>query len=285
MLLLAQFANGVGSSAELLIVSIGIVIIMGYMRVVNLAHGECIMLGAYIAYYANTVMRLPFALSLPLAFLLCGGYGMLIERLIIRRLYGKEAETLLVTYGISIFMQQAVNLLCGSDLKYIRIPMEGILRLGNVVIPHYNIFTVATAVFVTLLTLAILYKTGFGMRMRAAAGNRGIAECLGINTAAVDTITFGYGVALAGLAGAVLAPMKGVSPFMGMPYLTDAFMNVVVGGLNSLPGIAISSALIGEARNLLAGRINEISASMIVFVIVIVVIRFRPEGLFSREKR
>jgi urea transport system permease protein len=285
MLLLAQFVNGVSSSAELLVVSLGIVIIMGYMRVVNLAHGECIMLGAYISYYTNTVFRLPFALTLPFAFLLCGGYGMLVERLIIRRLYGKEAETLLVTYGISIFMQQAVNLLCGPDLKYIRIPLEGILRVGGVAVPHYNLFTVAMSIFVTLLTLGIFYKTGFGMRMRAATGNRAIAECLGINTAAVDTITFGYGVGLAGLAGAILAPMKGVSPFMGIQYLTDAFMNVVVGGLSSLLGITLSSALIGEARNLLGGYINEINASMIVFVIVIIIIRFRPEGLFSREKR
>jgi urea transport system permease protein len=285
MLAAQQLVNGINSSALLLITSIGIVIIMGHMKVVNLAHGECIMLGAYISYYANTVLHLPFALTLPLAFLVCGLYGIAIERLVIRKLYGREGETLLVTYGISLIMQQAVNLICGSDMKYVRLPMEGIVRAGHVVIPAYNIFTIAVAVFVVLLTLFILYKTPFGKQMRATTGNRSMTQCLGINTTVVDTFTFGYGVALAGLAGAVLAPIKGVSPFMGIQYLTDAFMNVVVGGLSSLLGTTLSSTLIGESRNLLGGYMNEINASMIVFVIVIIVIRFRPEGLFSKQKR
>jgi urea transport system permease protein len=285
MLVLQQLVNGVSSSALLFVVSIGIVIIMGHMKVVNLAHGECIMLGAYISYYMGTVLKVPFVLTLPIAFALCGLFGVAIERIVIRKLYGKEGETLLVTYGISLFLQQAVNLLCGSDLKYVKLPMEGIVRVGGIVIPHYNIFTILVAVIVGLMTLALLYRTRFGMRMRATTGNRQITECLGINTALVDTVTFGYGVALAGLAGAVLAPIKGVSPFMGIQYLTDAFMNVVVGGLSSLFGTTLSSALIGESRNILGGYINEVNASMIVFLIVIVVIRIRPEGLFSRQRR
>ncbi|MDR1796431.1 MAG: urea ABC transporter permease subunit UrtB [Clostridiales Family XIII bacterium] len=283
--MLQQLVNGVSSSALLFVVSIGIVIIMGHMKVVNLAHGECIMLGAYISYYMGTVLKVPFVLTLPIAFALCGLFGVAIERIVIRKLYGKEGETLLVTYGISLFLQQAVNLLCGSDLKYVKLPMEGIVRVGGIVIPHYNIFTILVAVIVGLMTLALLYRTRFGMRMRATTGNRQITECLGINTALVDTVTFGYGVALAGLAGAVLAPIKGVSPFMGIQYLTDAFMNVVVGGLSSLFGTTLSSALIGESRNILGGYINEVNASMIVFLIVIVVIRIRPEGLFSRQRR
>jgi urea transport system permease protein len=285
MLAAQQLVNGVNSSALLLITSIGIVIIMGHMKVVNLAHGECIMLGAYISYYANTVFHLPFGFTLPLAFFACFLYGVAIERLVIRKLYGKEGETLLVTYGISLVMQQAVNLLCGSDMKYVRLPMESVVRLGDIVIPAYNIFTIVVAVFVVLLTLFILYKTPFGKRMRATTGNRAMTQCLGINTAVVDTFTFGYGVALAGIAGAVLSPIKGISPFMGIQYLTDAFMNVVVGGLSSLLGTTLSPTLIGESRNLLGGYMNEINASMIVFVIVIIVIRFRPEGLFSKQKR
>jgi len=285
MLALQQLANGLTSAALLFIVSIGIVIIMGHMKVVNLAHGECVMLGAYISYYTGTVLHIPFGLTLVIAFVCCGLIGAAIERIVIRKLYGKEAETLLVTYGISLFFQQAVNLLCGSDLKYVKNPFDGILEIGGVVFPHYNVFIIIMAVAIGIMTLALMYKTDYGARMRATTGNRSMTECLGINTQVVDTVTFGYGVALAGLAGAILSPIKGVSPFMGIQYLTDAFMNVVVGGLSSLFGTTLSSALIGESRNVLGGYMNEVNASMIVFVIVIVVIRIRPEGLFSRQKR
>lgn len=285
MLLLTQLLNGLNASAVLLIASLGVVVIMGHMKVVNLAHGECIMLGAYASYYSNTVLGLPFVLSLVTAFFATGLIGLAIERLIIRKLYGKAAETLLATYALSLVLKQLVKMLCGPELKYVKIPYDGAFKIGNVVIPQYNVLVIAIAVVILLITGFLFFRTRFGKKMRAINGNRSMTECLGINTSTVDLITFAYGVALAGLAGAVMAPVRGVSPFMGEQFLTDSFINVVVGGLNSLIGTTLSSALIGGSMTLLGGFWNEINAKILVFLIVIVLIRFKPNGLFRKESR
>lgn len=259
--------------------------IMGHMSVVNMAHGECIMLGAYVCYYLYTVLNVPYLISLVMSFLITALFGAAVERIIIRKLYGRTAETLLATYALSLIIKQLVNLICGSELKYVAVPFDGNISLFGVTVPLYNIFIIIITAAVLLITWIIFYKTPFGMEMRAATGNRSMAECLVINCRAVDTLTFAYGVGLAGLAGAVLAPIRGVSPFMGASYVTDSFMNVCVGGLQSLPGTALSSLLIGQSTSLLGGVWNEVNAKMLVFLIVVVIIRFRPDGLFRKERR
>lgn len=285
MFIASQLMNGFAASALLLMYSLGVVMIMGHMSVVNMAHGECIMLGAYVCYYLYTVLRVPYLISLVMSFLMTALFGAAVERLIIRKLYGRTAETLLATYALSLIIKQLVNLICGSELKYVAVPFDGNISLFGVTVPLYNIFIIIITAAVLLITWIIFYKTPFGMEMRAATGNRSMAECLGINCRAVDTLTFAYGVGLAGLAGAVLAPIRGVSPFMGASYVTDSFMNVCVGGLQSLPGTALSSLLIGQSTSLLGGVWNEVNAKMLVFLIVVVIIRFRPDGLFRKERR
>ncbi len=278
-------ANGINSSALLLLSALGLVIIMGHMKVVNLAHGELIMVGAYITYYTSTVLKLPYIFSIIGAFLVTGLLGVAIERLVIRKLYGKASETLLATYALSLVIQQTVRFLSGPELKYVNIPLDGTLEFGGVTIPYYNLLILLVAVLALLTTWLLIYKTTLGKQIRAITENRTMTGCLGINTQRIDTVTFSYGTALAGLAGAMLAPIRTVSPFMGVQYLTDAFLNVVIGGLDSLFGTAFSAGIIGESITILGGYWNDVGAKILVFFIIIILIRFKPEGLFAKEKR
>lgn len=284
-MLISQLVNGINASALFLIAALGLVIIFGHMKVVNLAHGELIMIGAYISYFMNTIFNAHILISMIVSFIFTALVGVLIESLVIKKLYGKTAETLLATYGLSIILQQLVRAICGPELKYVKIPFEENIQIGKVVIPYYNIFILIVAVTMLLITWATFYKTSFGKRMRAITENRTMTECLGIDTSKVDTWTFAYAAGLAGAAGSILAPIRSVSPFMGVQYLTDSFMTVVVGGVNSLAGTTLGSGLIGESVTILGGIGNEISAKILVFLIIIIIIRFKPEGLFSSERR
>ncbi len=289
MLILSQIFNGLNASAILLLTSLGIVVIMGNMGIVNLAHGECIMLGAYVCYFCVTILHLPFLLAIPAAFVVLGLVGMVVNKLMISKLMSKsgggEAETLLATYGLSLILKQGTKLIFGANIQYVENPFPGAVFLGSVSIPIYNIFTIVMSLAVLALTGVIFFKTSLGKRIRATTGNRTMTECLGINTSKVDTLTFAYGFALAGVAGVIIAPIIGVTPFIGEKYLTNAFMNVIVGGLNSLVGTGLSSALIGESITILSGFSNEINAKLIIFIVVIILIRFKPEGLFTKERR
>jgi urea transport system permease protein len=280
-----QFANGVNLAALLLIAALGLVIIFGLMNVINMAHGELIMIGAYATYFANTVLDLPFWVAMIIAFLVSAAVGILIEVIIIKRLYSKPTETLLATFALSIIFVQLVQLIFSPENKYVAMPIKGILKVGTVSIPNYNLFIIAVALSILAMTGVLLLKTKFGKKMRAVTQNRQMVECLGIATSKVDTWTFAYGAGLAGLAGAVIAPINSVSPTMGGAYLTDSFMTVVVGGVQSIIGTALGSGIVGESRTILAGFSNEVFAKILVFLIIIVIIRFKPEGLFARERR
>lgn len=281
----ALLLNGLNSSALILMAALGMVVICGLMNVINLAHGELIMLGAYTAYTVTQQARLSFALALPAAFLVSAAAGTLMELLVIRRLTGRPAETMLATFGISVILQQVTNLIFGAQSKYVAIPIEGKIAVGHVVVPYYNIFTILFAAAVFAATVLLLKKTKFGRRVRAVTQNRSMAECLGINSARVDTLTFAFGSGLAGLAGALAAPVKSVSPFMGGPYLVSSFMTSVVGGVASFTGTAAGSLLVGESTALLGGISNDVLASILVFLMIIAAIRFKPEGLFAKERR
>lgn len=289
MLLVNQLFNGLNSAAILSLTSLGIVVILGNMGIVNLAHGECIMLGAYICYLCTTVLKLPFLISIPIAFCLLGLFGILVNQFMLKKLMmkngGKVAETMLATYGLSLILKQGTKMIFGANLQYVDNPFQGTIKLGTVLIPIYNMVVVLVAVLVLLATAFLFFKTSFGRQMRATTGNRGMTECLGINTGKIDNFTFAYGFGLAGIAGVMIAPVLGVTPFLGEKYLTNAFMNVIVGGLNSLLGTGLSSVLIGESITVLSGFSNEINAKLLVFIIVIILIRFKPQGLFTKERR
>lgn len=284
-MLITNIINGINSSAILLLSALGLVIILGYMKVVNLAHTEVIMFGAYVCYYVYTVFELPFIIAVIAAYIVSALLGVAMERFVIKKLYGKLAETLLATFAISIIIKQGVRLACGAELKLVVIPFRGNIKIADVVIPYYYLFVIVITILATIVTWWIFHKTRFGKTAASTTQNRAMTECLGIDTSKVDAWTFAHGMGLAGLAGAVLAPISSVSPFMGTTYLTDTFMNVVVGGVNSLVGTALSSVMIGEATSILGGYSDMVNAKIIVFLIVIVIIRSRPEGLFVTERR
>lgn len=283
--LLQQVANGMNLAALLLIAALGLVIIFGLMNVINMAHGELIMIGAYTTYYTNTVLHFPFFLAMLLAFIVSAAVGILIEIIVIKKLYSKPTETLLATFALSIIFVQVIQAVFSPEIKYVAMPITGITELGAVSIPNYNIFVILTALSILVITGLLFQKTNFGKTMRAVTQNRQMVECLGIATASVDTWTFAYGAGLAGLAGAVMAPINSISPNMGSSYLTDSFMTVVVGGVQSVVGTALGSGIVGETRTILAGYSNEIFAKILVILLIIVIIRFKPEGLFAKEKR
>ncbi|WP_455528045.1 urea ABC transporter permease subunit UrtB [Huintestinicola sp.] len=281
---LSQVINGLNQASILLIATMGLVIIFGYMNVTNMAHGSMIMVGGVSAYVLMEVMGLPFGVAVAGSFLITALIGMLIEKVIIKKLYSKPTETILATYAVSLILTELVR------LKYplsqnVHMPLPGAFRIGSVTIPYYNIFVGIFAILILLFTLFLFRKTTFGKKLGSVTQNRTMTECLGIKTASVDTLTFGYGAGLAGVAGCILAPTTGVSYDMGSTYLTDTFMTNVVGGVQSFFGTAVSSFIIGEGRTVTAGFLNETWAKIIIFMIVIVLIRFKPEGLFTKERR
>lgn len=277
--------NGLNLAAVYFLVTVGVIVIMGHMGMVNLAHGEFIMLGAYFCYYFYTVMRIPYLISIVFAAAATGILGIIFERLLFRKLYGRVSEGLLVTYALGLMLQQSVKLICGANIKMLANPFNGTLTAGKLIIPYYNIFVIIMAVIVFITTKSIFSKTGFGKKIRAITDNRQMTACLGIDTARIDMWTFTYGCMMAGLCGAILAPMKGVSSVMGFPYLTDSFITVVTGGLTSIGGTALASGVMGESISLLSSAWDDVTAKMSVFLIIIILIRFRPEGLFTSEKR
>jgi urea transport system permease protein len=282
---ISQLINGLSVSSTLFISAIGLVIIFGLLDVVNMAHGEFIMIGAYFAYFTSTVLKLPFAVSIVASFIFTAILGIIIEVVLIKRLYGKVAETLLATFALSYIFQQVVKMIFGPEDKFVGNPLEGSLSFGDIVIPYYNIFLVITAVIILLVTLVLFFKTTFGMQIRAITKNRSMSQCLGLNTERIDTLTFAYGSGLAGLAGALLAPVKSVMPSMGMAYQVDGFLTVTLGGLNSIIGTFTSSFVISESVTLMSGYISEITAKILVFMLIIILIRFKPEGLFALKER
>jgi urea transport system permease protein len=292
--LLNQALNGIGIVGILLLTGLGLAITFGVMRIINLAHGEFIMLGAYIAFVMQSTFKLDLLLTIPFAFLGTALIGALVELTLIRRLYGRPLETLLATWGLSIVLQGIVKLIFTAQLKYVKSPsyLSGNLSLvadgdGSplVSISYYRAFIIFVAVALLALTIFLFYGTSWGREVRSVTQNRDMSKCLGINTQKIDMLTFAYGCGLAGIAGAVIAALKSVAPPMGQDYLVDAWMVVVTGGVDKLVGILAGSFLIGESSALLGFILNDPTARVIVLAAVIVLIRFRPEGLFTVQKR
>ncbi|MEB3355743.1 MAG: urea ABC transporter permease subunit UrtB [Synechococcales bacterium] len=292
--LVNQTLNGIGIIGILLLTALGLAITFGVMRIINLAHGEFIMLGAYVTFLMQDWFGLDLLLTIPFAFLGTAIIGAITELTIIRRLYGRPLETLLATWGLSIVLQGVVKLIFTAQLKYVRAPayLSGNIMLltddaGSplVAISYYRMFIVLIALALLGLTMYLFYGTPWGRNVRAVTQNREMAKCLGINTQMVDLITFAYGCGLAGVAGSVISALKSVAPPMGQDYLVDAWMVVVTGGVDKLIGVLAGSVLIGEANAIIAYLLNDPVARVLVLAAIIVLIRYRPEGLFTVQKR
>jgi urea transport system permease protein len=289
-----QLLNGIGIVGILLLTGLGLAITFGVMRIINLAHGEFIMLGAYVTFLMQKVFNLDLLLTIPFAFIVTAAIGALVEISIIRRLYGRPLETLLATWGLSIVLQGVIKLIFTAQLRYVRSPpyISGNLTfltspegIPEISISYYRIFIVVVAIALLALTGYLLYKTDLGRQVRAVTQNRQMAKCLGINTSLVDMVTFAYGCGLAGVAGAVISSLKSVSPPMGQDYLVDAWMTVVTGGVDKLIGVLAGAFLIGESSSGIAYLLNDPTARVIVLAAVIILIRYKPEGLFTVQKR
>jgi urea transport system permease protein len=285
--ILSQTFVGLSIASILLLVALGLAIIYGSMGVINLAHGEFVMLGAYGTWLLQSAFDVPFLLCLVIVFFLVGTVGWLVELGIVQFLYKRPLDTILATWGIGIMLQQAVRLTAGADLRYVHLPeaLAGGLNLGGVEIPVYRLLILGVTAGLLILTWFVMQRTEFGMKLRAVTQNSEMARCYGINSARVYSLTFAFGAGLAGLAGALVAPIKSVSPDMGTGFVVDAFMVVVVGGVGSLLGTVASSGILGGSTAALAFTLNDTLARVLVFLAVVVLVRFRPQGLFANKVR
>lgn len=286
--IITQFLSGFSVVGILIIAALGLAVIFGVAGVINMAHGEFIMIGAYTAAVVGQLGGNTF-IAIPVAFVVVGLLGLVVERGIIQWIYDRPLETLLATWGVSIVLQVVIKMIFGPELYYVGAPevLDGGFRvIGLLPFPWYRLFLIGVAIAMLVATYVFLFKTSIGLKVRAVRHNRTMAGCLGVNTAKVDMIVFVYGSGLAGVAGAALAPIKTVSPPMGFPYAVDSFMVLVLGGVGSLWGVVAGSVLIGEGETVLSFLYNNVIGKLLVFVFIVLAIRVWPKGLFGyRERR
>ncbi len=285
--ILAQIFTGLSIASILLLVALGLAIIYGTTGVINLAHGEFVMIGAYTAWALQTYVGIGLIESLVVIFFTVALFGWVIEKVVIRHLYRRPLDTILATWGIGVMAQQAIRLTVGGELRYVQMPpaMSSSVSILGIEISAFRVFILAISVAIFGFTWFLMYRTSLGMKLRAITQDREIASCFGIKSKRIYSLTFAYGAGLAGLAGALVSPLKSVSPEMGTTYVVDAFMVVVLGGVGSLTGTVASSAILGELTGFLAFYSNDTMAKALVFLAIVVVIRFRPQGLFSAKVR
>jgi urea transport system permease protein len=273
---------GISIGSIFLLAALGLAIIYGTAGVINMAHGEFIMLGAYSTYMLQNYLGLPYLLCIPCAFVVVAVVGLVIERLLIRHLYRRPLDTLLATWGVSLVLTQGVRLIFGSDPKYIATPsfLSTNLAIGGVNLSSFRLFVMLVALLLTAATWAIFYRTSFGIKIRAVMQNKDIAASFGINAGNVYSLTFAYGAGLAGIAGALFGVLNIVLPTMGTGYIVEAFLMVVTGGGNLL-GSVIASAFTGQLQSIFAFAFNDTFARFIFFILIVIFLRFRPQGILG----
>lgn len=283
---------GIALGAVLLLAAIGLAITFGVMGVINMAHGEMIMLGAYTTFVIQQLMPNNIGMSLvvaiPAAFLVSGLVGVLIERSVIRHLYGRPLETLLATFGISLILQQAVRSIFGPLNQNVVTPdwMAGTFTVNAGLELTFNRLYIIIFSLLVLAALAlVLKKTLFGLQMRAVTMNRPMASSMGIRTGWVDALTFGLGSGIAGVAGVALSQLTNVGPNLGQAYIIDSFMVVVFGGVGNLWGTLVGAMSLGIANKVFEPMAGAVLAKIIVLVAIILFIQKRPRGLFALKGR
>jgi urea transport system permease protein len=286
---------GISLGSVLLLAAIGLSITFGVMGVINMAHGEMIMLGAYTTFvvqqlivaYAPGLMPFALPIAIPLAFLVSGGVGVLLERGIIRFLYGRPLETLLATWGVSLILQQAIRSIFGPTNKAVSSPawMSGAFDLGHLTITYSRLWIIVFAFAVLMALMAFLRRTHFGLEMRAVTQNRRMASAMGVRTNWVDALTFGLGSGVAGIAGVALSQIDNVSPNLGQSYIIDSFMVVVFGGVGNLWGTLVGAATLGIVNKLLEPYAGAVVGKILVLIFIIFFMQKKPRGLFALKGR
>ncbi|SUZ79479.1 uncharacterized protein METZ01_LOCUS32333 [marine metagenome] len=283
---------GLSLGSVLLLAAIGLAITFGVMGVINLAHGELIMLGAYTTYvvqqtFPNSI-ELSLLIAVPAAFIVSGLFGIAIERGIIRFLYGRPLETLLATFGISLILQQLVRTVFSPQNRPVSNPdwMSGQWQLNEVLAFNYNrLYILIFCIIVFALLSLLLKKTKLGIEVRAVAQNRAMAKAIGVRSSWVDALTFGLGSGLAGIAGVALSQLTNVGPNLGQAYIVDSFMVVVFGGVGNLWGTFYGSFILGITNKIMEPWAGAVVAKILILVFIILFIQKQPKGLFPQKGR
>ncbi len=286
---------GVSLGSVLLLAAIGLAITFGTMGVINMAHGEMVMIGAYVTFVVQELIRVhapwlfggSLFIAIPLAFLVAGAVGVAIERGVIRFLYGRPLETLLATWGISLILQQTVRSIFGPTNREVGTPasMSGALEIGGLSLTYNRIAIVVFALIVFAVLLLVLRFTSLGLHMRAVTQNRRMAGSMGIPTNRIDALTFGLGSGVAGIAGVALSQIDNVSPNLGQSYIIDSFLVVVFGGVGNLWGTLVGAMSLGIANKFLEPYAGAVLGKILLLVAIILFIQRRPRGLFALKGR
>ena len=282
---------GLSLGSVLLLAAIGLAITFGVVGVINMAHGELIMIGAYCTYVVQQIIpnnsSISILISIPIAFLFTGIVGILIERLIVKNLYGRPLETLLATFGLSLILQQTVRSIFSPLNRTVYSPewMSGITTIGGLELTNNRLVIIIFTVLIFLIVIYILKKTFFGLQMRAVTQNRKMASAMGINTKKIDMLTFAFGAGVAGVAGVALSQITNVGPNLGQNYIIDSFMVVVFGGVGNLLGTLIGAFGLGLGSKFMEPYVGAIVSKIFILLFIIIFIQFRPKGLFSVKGR
>jgi urea transport system permease protein len=288
--------QGASLASILLLMALGLAIVFGLMGVINMAHGELMALGAYATFVVQNVFRgvwpgafdYYFVAALPVSFVVAAAVGVVLERGVIRRLYGRPLETLLLTWGASLIIQQALRLWFGAanvDVASPRWLSGGVPVMVNLTLPYNRVFIIGLAVVAIVAMYGLLFRTDAGLRIRAVTQNRGMAGCLGVRAGWVDAATFAIGAGLAGLAGCALTQIGNVGPSLGQNYIVDSFMVVVTGGVGKLAGTILAAAGIGGLNKGIEPALGAVFARVAILVGVILFLQRRPAGLFATRGR
>jgi urea transport system permease protein len=293
---LGAIFSGISLGSILLLVALGLAITYGLMGVINMAHGELMMIGAYATYVVQGLFQryLPGAFdwyllaAVPVAFMASALMGAALERSVIRFLYGRPLETLLATWGISLMLMQLVRTIFGAQNVGVENPAwmsGGVQVLGNLSLPFNRLVIIGFALFVLGSVAWLISRTRLGLFVRGVTQNRPIASCMGVNTARIDTYAFALGSGIAGLAGCALSQVGNVGPDLGQGYIVDAFMVVVLGGVGQLAGTVYAALGLGVLNKFLEGWVGAVLAKIAVLVFIIIFIQKRPQGIFAMKGR
>lgn len=286
----AALSNSLSLSSILILTALGLAITFGVMGVINMAHGDMLMLGAYTAFVVTDPRYFGLNLfwAIPASFVVVGAAGYLLEVGLVRFLYGRPLDTLLATWGVGMIIQQAVNLCFGANLQPMHLPeaLEGGWTVGQLTIPIYRVFIVGITLLSLVGVYVWFYRTPFGLKIRAVVQNRPMAAALGISTRRVDSLTFAFATGLAGVAGCILAHLYNVKYNMGNDYIVQAFMVVILGGMGQLTGTIAGGGVIGSGNSIVEKLLdNTTMAKVIMLLVVIGFIMVRPSGLFVAKER
>jgi urea transport system permease protein len=293
---LGQLFTGISLGSILLLAALGLAVTYGLMGVINMAHGEMMMIGAYVTYAVQNIFIQHFPggfqwyllAAIPVAFIVTALVGIVLEKTVIRFLYGRPLETLLATWGVSLILIQAVRTIFGAQNVSVENPAwmsGGIEFASNLVLPYNRILIIAFAIGVLLLVWLMISKTRLGLFIRAVTQNRGMASCIGVNTSKIDALAFGLGSGIAGLAGVALSQIGNVGPALGQSYIVDSFIVVVLGGVGQLAGAVYAAMGLGILSKVLEGFAGAVLAKIFILVMVIIFIQKRPQGLFAFKGR